>query len=448
MTKEQKKAIAIAKAKLKLQRSGVSPETEQFSGRLPLDDLAYRGQILPIGRTQDDEFTFAVPQMAVDIAESAMMPGRVMSGQAQDLTMQDLTEAALTFGTPALRGISGTGTKQVPGKLTRKMIKESPTTKQLKARGSDLFEKAKGATAIIRPDSYQNALIKIEDDIFSAGFDAGLHPKAAAALNAISKRLGKELDMQELMNIRRLTANAANSIDADEARIGSRMVAQIDDYVRGLGADDLVSGAMEGAAKNLDAARKLWTQMSKAADIDDVFRYAKDQASGFENGLRIGFRALLKKRGAEKRFSMSELSAMRDVVAGNFTRNTLKRLGKLGPGTGQQTNILGGMMGSGGGGVIGTAFGGPVGGIVGAVGVPTLGYGAQKLGERGTRLAAERARALAAGVRATPRQVPVGTQGVPRALLGQVPSTIGRMQTDEEREEWIRNQQFLAAGGA
>lgn len=395
-------------------------------------NIAKRGTFLPLGMTAEGGYEPAMPQAVIDILESAKLPGRAYGGEP--ITEREVTQMGLNIGVPALRGIGGTAMRQVPGKLTRKLVKEAPTTEQLRTRGGALFERAKGATATISPESYQGVLAKMETDIFKKGFDPGLHPRVAAAMNAIGKRLGTEMDMQDMQNVRRLISSASENAGKDERRIVTRMISQIDEYIDTLGTKDLLGGDVGDAAANLRAARKLWSQMSKSEMIDDIFVKAQAQASGFENGLRVGFRSLLKDKKRLRGFSADEIAAMKEVVEGTFTRNTLKRLGKLGPGSGQQTNVLGAMGGAGGGALVG--------GPVGMVGVPATGWAAQKGGEALTKQAAERARALAAGARAPSRAVPYSTQAVPRTALGQglaaQPQPKGPLSEDLLKQFWAR----------
>ena len=74
-----------------------------------------------------------------------------------------------------------------------------------------------------------------------------------------------------------------------------------------------------------------------------------------------------------------------------------RKLGSLGPGVGQQRNSFSAGAGAALGAYHGRHAGaGPLGGAVGAVGVPALGYVAQKAAERGTLNRASLSRALAA----------------------------------------------------
>lgn len=373
-------------------------------------DIVERGQVLPLGRTASGELTFATPQFARDIFQ------RIQSAGTPGASPEQITEAALDVG--ALRpvaGIGGVGMKTVTQPLTREQIEQAPTAQQLKQQGGKLFKSATGDTSVISPEGYQRTLLNIEDDLFQQGFDPQLHPTVNAAFGAMSKRLGADLDMQELQTVRRHAQKAASSLDPDEARLGMRMIDKVDDYVENMTPFDLISGDTAKAASDLKSARKTWSQMRKTEMIEEAFEKARSQASGFENGLRIQFRQLLNNQKKMRGFTDEEKSAMRDVVEGDFTRNTLKRLGKLGFGSGQQTNVLGGAAGAGGGAL---AFG-----PIGAAAVPVVGYGAQRMGEQMTKRSAEKARALTAGT--TPQQVQSPTsmrllsQGILAPTIGQ-----------------------------
>lgn len=418
--------VSKAKRKYADRVLGGSKVTDQPNQDESLLDpnIVERASFLPFGKTKAGETVFALPGIGVgvvgDVLKAIGLPGRAWRGEP--ISEADITQSALTVGVPALRGLGGTAIKKVPGKITRRQVKEAPTMEQLKTQGSALFERAKGASAIVSPDSFQNILVKVEKDIFADAFDPGLHPKVAAAMNALGKRLGKDMDMQELMITRRLAKNAADSIDPDEARIGNGMVDNIDEYVEGLGDDDLISGAMEGAASNLREARKLWAKMRKREMIDDIFEKAENQASGLENGVRIQLRSLLNNKRKLRGFTPDEISLMKDVVRGNIVTNSLKLIGKLGPGVGQQKNLVGLAIGAGGG---AAAFG-----PVGAVAVPAGGWLAQKGGEKLTLGMAERLRALTSAPPRGMMRIPYGTQGISRAMTG---LALGRM-ADPQRK--------------
>ncbi len=406
-------------------------QTPQEAGGLLDPNIVERATFLPFGRTATGETEVALPEIGVDVLKAIDLPGRALRGE--QISPEDVTRAALTVGVPALRGISGTATKKIAAKgITRKQVKEAPWTAELKQQARPYFTKASESTAIIDQDSFVKSIANLENKLFQSGYDPDVYKESASVLGSLAKKVGTDLDMVDLQNMRVLAKDAAGSSVDKEARIGRIILDHIDDYVDNLGADDLAAGQVEGAANNLKISRALWAKMAKSRDIDDIFTAAKNQASGFENGLRIGFRAFLKRKNTKRRFSKDEIKAMREIVAGTFTRNTLKRLGKLSGGIGQQTNILGFGLGTGAGAAAGSVFG-PIGAAVGAVTVPMAAFGAQKLGERGTRLAAQKARAMAAGARPLSKMVPYSTQRLPRTALG-----TGLAGADEQRNRVVR----------
>ncbi|WP_417790639.1 hypothetical protein [Terasakiella pusilla] len=293
------------------------------------------------------------------------------------------TAAAVATGVAGGAPAAARGASQ-----TSRMIKSAPTTKQLAQQGSRLFDKAKGSGAIIKPDSYANFLAKAENKLLSAGADPQVHPKLSAVMGALTKRIGNEMDIQDLQNARRVAANAAASRESDERRLGKMLVGEIDDFISGLGTKDLISGNMGSAADDLMQARSIWAKMKKSEMIDDVVSSAKKQASGYENGLRIGIRKILNNPNSRRAFSAEEIKAMEKVVEGTATANVLKKIGKLGFGAGQQSNFLGGSIGIGAGGMLA--------GPVGSMAAPLVGYGAQKGAEAATSRSLQLARALVA----------------------------------------------------
>jgi hypothetical protein len=228
------------------------------------------------------------------------------------------------------------------------------------------------------------------DDLIStvqrSGADETLHPKVFGVLNAIAKRKGRELSIEDLEIVRRQIGIAAKGVTpelADERRIAMIMRDKLDDFVEGFEGSDA-----------LKAARKAWGVMRRTETVENIIAAAREQASGFENGLRIGFRALLKNKKMLRGFNDAEIEAMQKIVRGTVSANVLKRIGKLSPGTGQQTNMLAALVGGGGGASIGSMLGGPAGAGIGGIAVPLIGYGAQRGGQRLTNRAANYARDL------------------------------------------------------
>ena len=125
----------------------------------------------------------------------------------------------------------------------------------------------------------------------------------------------------------------------------------------------------------------MWQRARKAEDIEMAIEKARNQASGFENGLRVQFRSILNNKKKLRGYSPDELAAMQKVVRGGGLENAAKAIGKFGFSEGQATSML---MGS-----LGVAGGAAVGGGVGAVAVPLVGQVSKNLAQKMTRNNAE-----------------------------------------------------------
>lgn len=353
------------------------------------------------GRGAADAASIMVPAAAV--AKTAK-PGSMLGETAKVLAGQQ----GVQLGAGAAGGAVGEATNNpylgtaaamatgvaagLPGavrsnRAVSQAVKNAPTTKQLAQQGSKLFDRAKGSSAVVKPDSYADFLAKAEKRLLGAGADPQVHPKLGSVMNALTKRIGNEMDIQDLQNVRRVAANAAASREADERRLGKMLVSDIDDYIRGLTANDLVAGKMGTAADDLSQARGIWSRMKKSEIIDEAIGKAKKQASGFENGLRVQFRSILNNPNKVRGFAEDEIKAMQEVVEGTPTRNAMRFLGKFGVDLNQNTNAIGALSG---------AFAGSLVDPVGTVAVPLASSVARRGAEAGTTRAAELARALVA----------------------------------------------------
>lgn len=100
---------------------------------------------------------------------------------------------------------------------------------------------------------------------------------------------------------------------------------KIDDFVLNLVDGDLDAGTAQGLSKELSEARSLWQRMRGSERVGAAMEAAKDAASGYENGLRIEFRKLIKDVKFFRSLSKPEQAAIRQVVQGTTVGNILKR---------------------------------------------------------------------------------------------------------------------------
>jgi hypothetical protein len=262
------------------------------------------------------------------------------------------------------------------------LIKEAaPTIDALKTKAREVYKKIDDTGAVVSSDRFDQLSRELASTMRSSGFNKKIHPKVSAALDEIDLNTGKNQPLSEVDIYRRIARSAAASSEPDEARLGSEMVAKIDEFMDSLKPDDLVGGNSQGVGKMYKEARGLWSRAKKAEDIELIIEKAKNQASGFENGLRRQMASFINNPKNLRGYTKDELAAMQKVVRGGGLENTAKFLGKFGFTEGQATSVL---MSS-----LGVAGGAAVGGSVGAVAVPLVGQVSKNLAQKMTRNNAE-----------------------------------------------------------
>lgn len=269
-----------------------------------------------------------------------------------------------------------TGSK-VPS-FTKRALAGAPDSEELFKKSTEKFTKVKQSGSVLDSDTFIDFMGEYET-AFGKQIDPGLHPRLTGALNLLEKRIGDDLDIDELLILRRNIGAVGRSLDPDERRLGVNLLQGFDDFVENLpGSPDWIE------------ARKIYSQGIKTEIIEDAIVKAGKTASGVENGLRIEFRKLLNNKRESRRFTKVEKAAMEKVVQGDFTTNNLRKLGGIGFGAGQQRSPLTGLAA--------VAVGGEVAGGAGAVAAPIVGRISQGFAEARTMRAAQIAKALTAGV--------------------------------------------------
>jgi hypothetical protein len=300
------------------------------------------------------------------------------------------------------------------GKAIRQAAKAAPSVDDLAAQAGRLYDDVQARGVNVAARSYDGFADGLRARLMAEGADP-VWSKPWAALQRVESLKGKDVSFQQLDIARKIAQGAARSQDRNEARLGSMLVDGIDDYIVRLVDGDLAGGTAAGLADDLKAARELWRRMRNSETLGKAIERAGDQASGFENGIRIQFRAILNNPKISRFLNDGEKEAVRAVVRGSTVGNILKRVAMLSPGAGQQRNPFaqGGMAS---GAVIGAQVGNAIAGMPGLVGgavagaaLPSaIGYGAQRGAEALTQRAAQRAQAaVAAGVPAIPPPGPV-----------------------------------------
>lgn len=327
-----------------------------------------------------------------------------------------LAAAATTLPTAILElmGVKGTKTVQnlrksrrlsKAGKEVDRLIGEAaPTVDQLKTTARGVFDEIDDLGATVKPQAFDQLSGSLGRTLTKEGLDPLIHPKASAAFQAFKRSVPESptpgrtpagfvpgpatparpripVNLEKLETLRKVAVDAAADSTAagqlSDARLANIMVDQIDSFMDGAGTNALnfPGGKPKNVGKSYKVARKLWGQARRSELLQDAIEVAREgqQASGFENGLRIKFRQILNNKRQKRFFSETEKDFMRRVTKGKGGAQLFKFLGKGGVDFTSPRGVLGSFAS----GTAGNFFAGPV----GAVAMPVFGTVSAKLAE-------------------------------------------------------------------
>lgn len=288
------------------------------------------------------------------------------------------------LGISAARGatkVKGAARSAKEGRgIARAVEDAAPSSAQLRDVSRGIFKEIDDLGASVSSKPYRDLSNKIVDDAARLGVDQTVTPAAHAAVRRVADLVdGDAVALGDLENLRAVAQNAAASPNPREAAIGAGIIDNIDGFLDGAGAKafDIPEGQAAGIGQRYKVARELWGRARRSELLDEAITKARSQDSGFENGIRRQFSALLRNKKTRKFFNSSEKSAIRKVIDGGRGTNIARTLGKFA----FSDRTAGGFMG----GSIGVAGGSAIGGTAGALIVPVVGLVSRRLAERLTK---------------------------------------------------------------
>jgi len=296
--------------------------------------------------------------------------GEDVGGETGRLAGAILFPVSVSAITQTTKSLATTGAK--------KLLKDAaPTIEGLKQTARGVYKEIDDTGAVINSRSVDRLSRELETLIRKQGFNKKIHPKVSAAIDEFKAIQGTNQSVTNLDTLRKVAQAAARSSEPDEARLGSMLIGKIDDFMDNVKPKDFIKDKGVNIGAKYRDARQLWRRAKKSEMLEEAFDKAKNQATGFENGLRVQFRAILNNKKKLAGFTKDEIDAMKKVVRGGPMENTAKMLGRFGFSEGQASNML---MGS-----LGVAGGAAVGGPGGAVAVPLIGQLSRGLAQKLTR---------------------------------------------------------------
>jgi hypothetical protein len=254
----------------------------------------------------------------------------------------------------------------------------------LRARAQSLYGQADDAAGLPRA-AFAQAAGDMQGRLADMAIDPMLTPSAARVASNIgdaAAAVDPAIGFRELDILRRQSAIPAGTIGNNAERaLGAAMIDGIDEFI------ETVDPQLGSVVRE---ARDMWSRLRRSEVVEAAIERAGRQASGFENGLRVQFRAILNNPRLVRGFTQAERDVMEGVVRGTPFGNLMRQVGKLGIGLGGNSNALGATAGA----IMGGTMGGPLAGVI----VPALATGARAVSDSMTsRLATALPGYIAAG---------------------------------------------------
>jgi len=366
---------------------------------------------------------------AKGLAARSTAMGADMAGlgaiQATGNNEDPLTGALIGFGSGVGGNLAGEALTAGASKAFG-MFNPKPkimTPEQMKAAGEAAYKSADDAGVIFKPESVGRLRDQVYDDFAEFGFHPKNHPGAGVAYDELARLAeGGNVSLKGLDTARKVTQGGFKADNpANNALIG-KAAERIDDFAMGAGADDVLSGNPQVAAKALKEARTYWQRFRKSEKVNELLERAAVNAGStgsggnVENATRQQLKRLLTDKKLTRGMTPDELSAVKKAVLGTPTQNALRLAGKLSP---QGNGLMLYLMGA---------------GSVAAphVTIPAMaaGYGAKKTAEALTRKSAADLQKL------------IAVGGSKSALQG--PKNALQKLTESQRETLVR---LLSASG-
>ncbi len=315
--------------------------------------------------------------------ESTKSPALAAAASTIPTAMLEILGLAGAKGTiKATKNIKNANEK---AKIKQSIVESAPEIEQLKEVSRGVYKELDDAGVQLKPKVYEGMVNQIKKKVNKKGFDVDVTPATASVIRRLESEVGKTLSLTEIDNLRTVAQNAINPQQPRDAMLSGIIIDSVDDFLDNMSPKAIALTVMstKEIMPKYQIARELWGRARRSEMINDAFKNARNQASGFENGIVIQFRSILNNKKKAKFFKPREIQAMEQVVRGTTGSNLAKLVGRLGFSEGHATNIIGGGMG--------VAAGAHLGGPIGAVAVPVAGQLSRKLAQKMTRKNAEMA---------------------------------------------------------
>jgi hypothetical protein len=240
-----------------------------------------------------------------------------------------------------LQGLSVAGGLIGGGAAAKAGRPKPASTEQIRAAGTQAYERAKNAGVVFSPQSYGAMVDDIAAKLAKQPYRAELAPKVAAAMRALEEAKAAPQSFAELDLLRQIVGSAGKSASDNERRLAKIMVNTMDDFVAKAKPSDIVAGDISVAGPAFTEARALWTKAKRSESVERIIERAKRAPSDTSSAIRTQFRQIANSDKKLRTYSPEQQQVIKDIAQGGPISNALTAIGKISPFTSQYGPMLG-----------------------------------------------------------------------------------------------------------
>jgi hypothetical protein len=254
-------------------------------------------------------------------------PGERLQGAGTGAAIGGVTGGAL--------GLAGRGLSRA---VAGRHQPAPPTVDDLTNEARALYQQADQAGIVVPATSFDRVVQNVE--LAAGRINRDLRPNTAGIVDDVMALRGRDVSLQELDELRQVVGQSMNRAQPQDVRTLERVRNVIDHF-----ADNAQPADVTGDVRGFDyirQAREIWSRRAKTQTLNEVVERARNQATGFENGLVIQMRQLANNRNRMRAFNQQEQELIRRVVRRGTVHGILRAVGMLSP-----NSTFGGLMAGG-----------------------------------------------------------------------------------------------------
>jgi hypothetical protein len=328
-------------------------------------DYAKRATLLPMAEDEKGDLHFAMPQAGVDMLNSALLPGFASKGG--QYTYGDTLGLAAMASPMSAAGRAG---ELAPGFVRPRLAKPKvPTIEELKSAAKTGYDGARDMGVTYTSDSVRQMADHIAQTLDGEGRIAELNPETFALLKKLQNPPdGSFATLDALQALRKRLGDINMSPDKSKSAAASIAMRKLDEFIEhgrvpgdvpgapmagsaaaqaginvGSGTAEQASRVLKDARGNSAAAFRA-ESLAALRDVTELRAAAANSGHNTGNVIRQRLASLLSTPQKTRGFSPEELDAMRQVVQGTASTNTLREISNhLGGGGGLGQTFLAAM---------------------------------------------------------------------------------------------------------